>query len=334
MLGSGSSLRLTVPVTSNAGLYCLEVGQGDSHLVVRDRRGVLIDGGPPRVGQRLFDFLTKRVDVLEAVVLTHNDADHSGGLLCVLNNQGKAGKIREFWGLLDRPPKPNSRSMRAVELAMELHDEGKLVARRLEGLPRAPTLLTRLGRLAFHALFPDFPANARTVGGASPSPNDTSGAILLSHSGTGLALWLGDLPAEKVQSIREEAEVSARLFVVPHHGSGDKWSDADISDTLGQVSPSSVVVSVGTDNTYGHPDTRWLSKSTNRRVLCTQATTQCDPRIGKRKGLTRGGQFDPGQGKPCAGTIVYTICADGTLRLREPRAHADNVGTLACPQCT
>ncbi len=79
----------------------LDVGQGDAALVeLPDGKRLLVDGGPGgpgrfNVGERILaPFLWNRpVTHLHAVVVSHSDPDHSGGLAAVARNF----RVGEFW---------------------------------------------------------------------------------------------------------------------------------------------------------------------------------------------------------------------------------------------
>jgi beta-lactamase superfamily II metal-dependent hydrolase len=83
--------------------YFIDVGQGDGVLIrTPDDRHILIDGGFPRknqpAGKNAADFVDwkfvkdyRKQDIrLDAVITSHNDADHYGGLWDLLNEQPAA----------------------------------------------------------------------------------------------------------------------------------------------------------------------------------------------------------------------------------------------------
>jgi hypothetical protein len=85
-------------------LYFIDVGQGDSVLIITpDRRHVLLDGGFNRKkqphGKSGADFLDwkffkdygENEIVLDAMISSHNDADHYGGLWDLINPAVKDG---------------------------------------------------------------------------------------------------------------------------------------------------------------------------------------------------------------------------------------------------
>ena len=94
----------------NMQVHFIDVGQGDSILIQSPNgKNMLIDGGKKSDGDKVVAFLkSKGVSTLDAVVATHPDADHIGGLLAVLNNfkvnqfidSGKAHTTQTYFELL------------------------------------------------------------------------------------------------------------------------------------------------------------------------------------------------------------------------------------------
>jgi competence protein ComEC len=71
-------------------IYTLDVGQGDSTLVITpEGKSVLIDAGPPQAGDEVVAALRKKdVQSLDLAVATHPHADHIGGMRPVIENFG------------------------------------------------------------------------------------------------------------------------------------------------------------------------------------------------------------------------------------------------------
>ena len=78
-------IRQTLPVDGTLTVRFLDVGQGDSALIVCNVQTMLIDGGSVSEGQFLVSRLSRLgVSELDYVVNTHPDEDHCGGLAGVL----------------------------------------------------------------------------------------------------------------------------------------------------------------------------------------------------------------------------------------------------------
>ena len=65
--------------------HFIDVGEGDAILIVQGDHAMLIDGGPPELGQAVFGYLRSHgIGRLDYLVATHPFADHVGGLSDVL----------------------------------------------------------------------------------------------------------------------------------------------------------------------------------------------------------------------------------------------------------
>jgi beta-lactamase superfamily II metal-dependent hydrolase len=76
-------------------IYFLDIGQGDS-IYIRTPSGndILVDGGPnDKVLSQLSQVMPINDRTIDLVIATHNDSDHVGGLIPVLNNY----KVNEVW---------------------------------------------------------------------------------------------------------------------------------------------------------------------------------------------------------------------------------------------
>ena len=77
-------LLLPCAAFSELTVYFIDVGQGDSALIVCDGESMIIDGGLP--GNKAYSFIKyHNITRLEYMVATHPDEDHVGGLAGVLN---------------------------------------------------------------------------------------------------------------------------------------------------------------------------------------------------------------------------------------------------------
>jgi competence protein ComEC len=134
----------------------LDVGQGDAALVeLSSGQRLLVDGGPP--SERVLRWLRRRgIGRLDAVVATHADADHLGGLMPVLRSLDvEALWIQDPDGMDEAIDLAVGRSIDLVRFAEE--KEGSRNDRSLVvvaaqtlftgdiGMAREARLLTRLG---------------------------------------------------------------------------------------------------------------------------------------------------------------------------------------------
>jgi len=224
------------------GLRMLDVGQGQSLLLELPRgRRLLLDGGGFPFGS--FDvgeaivapaLTANRPPMLDWVVLSHADSDHSKGLLALLaqftvGRFASSGRLageggRELVRVLDREP----------GLARETWQAGRRVdlgdGLILEVLHPAPD---------FH-------------GG---SDNEDSLALRLVWQGRGLALMPGDLQDKGLEAMLHAPSLRAQVLVLPHHGG---WSGAE-ERLLAACAPRLALASAGYLNRYGFPHEKTLA---------------------------------------------------------------------------
>ena len=199
----------------------LDVGQGDAILLQPAAApAVLVDGGPPGAG--LEEELEKAgVERLGAAVITHDQADHAGG-------------VEELFGSFPVSRLVYARLSRATWAAAR--EAGVLPMR----VGAGETL--RSGGLRLEAIWP--PPELL----ADPPPEQDANGLSLVL----LARWPGfsmlltaDAEAEAVPLNPGPVDV----LKVAHHGS----EDAGLAALLDAVDPALAVISVGDGNPYGHP---------------------------------------------------------------------------------
>lgn len=75
-----------LPENSTFEVHYIDVGQGDSSLILCDGEAMLIDGGEADQSSKIYAYLENQgVDYLDYIVATHAHSDHIGGLSGALN---------------------------------------------------------------------------------------------------------------------------------------------------------------------------------------------------------------------------------------------------------
>lgn len=201
----------------------LDVGQGDATLIEVPEGAVLVDAGPPeaRVADQLARLGVRRLDLL---VMTHPSRDNIGGARDVIE------KLEV--GLVLDP-----------DLAHENpYGDPALAEARRRGIEtsvaRAGSTY-RVGRLALRVLWPN------DGGFAAEDPND-SATVLLAAYGHVDVLLPADAESNVTLPLRPPP---VEVLKVGHHGSADEG----LPQLLDLLDPEIAVVSVGAQNTYGHP---------------------------------------------------------------------------------
>jgi competence protein ComEC len=216
-------------------LVMCDVGQGDALvLAAGPDTGVVVDAGPdPVLVDRCLSSLgITRVPLL---LLTHFHADHVAGLPGVL--RGRA--VGEIGTTGFGEPVDQAAFVRRVAAEHRIP-----VTRSVAGERR------RAGPLEWRVLWP--PAGA---GPAPDGPNDASVTLLVRTAGLTLLL-LGDLepPAQRALLRTPPGVPRVDVLKVAHHGSA--YQEPEL---LRRAAPRLALVSVGADNTYGHPAPRTVA---------------------------------------------------------------------------
>ncbi|WP_206951900.1 DNA internalization-related competence protein ComEC/Rec2 [Trinickia acidisoli] len=210
-------------------LTALDVGQGTSILVETRRRALLFDAGPgpesTNAGERIVApyLRANGVSRLDALVVSHGDADHAGGVPAVI----ASAQVRQMLGGLppmhrawDAARGPGTDRLRCAA-GQRWHWDG----------------------VEFEMLWPD-------PGPLPRQSNEQSCVLKVSAHGVS-ALLTGDIgaPAERVLVSRASEALRADVLLVAHHGS--KTSSTE--PFLDSVDPRIAVFQVGYRNRFRHP---------------------------------------------------------------------------------
>ena len=225
------------PALGRLEFTAIDVGQGDSLLLITPRgQTLLIDGGGP-MGPFASDFdygeevvsaylWSRGIARLDAVALTHAHQDHIGGLRAVVANFHP----RELW--IGR--NPDVPAVRA--LLDQAARDGIHVVSRLQG-----------ESFDFGGAKVEVLAPAQDWQPAARPRNNDSLALRVSLGATAVLLP-GDAERALERQLAGEP-VSAAVLKVAHHGS----NTSSTPQFLAAVRPQFAVISDGARNPFGHP---------------------------------------------------------------------------------
>lgn len=203
----------------------LDVGQGDATLLQpAGAPAILVDAGPPGAGL-LRQLDRAGVERLGAVVVTHDQSDHAGGVEELL------GAVPIDSLLYARLGAGLKRAAAAAGTAVRRASQGTSI---------------RSGGLRLEFLWPP-----RELLGAdvAEDPNRLS-LVAVARWRRYAILLAGDAEAEAVPLDPGPID----LLKVSHHGS----EDAGLADLLARSRPRLAVISVGAGNPFGHPSPKTL----------------------------------------------------------------------------
>ncbi|MEW6544167.1 MAG: DNA internalization-related competence protein ComEC/Rec2 [Nitrospirota bacterium] len=233
----------------------LDVGQGDACVLeLPDGRVILIDGGAVHetldmgravVAPYLWD---RGIRSLDAVIGTHPQLDHVGGLAGVL----RSFRVSRFWsnGVQRNEPfyrrlmealRDRGVSERVAESGQEFLDEGPCRILALNPPPRSG------GNLVVE----------------SGSALNNLSIVTRLDCGPHSFLFTADVEAEALARLLARRDSSrARVLKVPHHGARSSLDEQWIERSGAEVA----IVSVGSRNPYGHPAPEVLTAYEKRGI--------------------------------------------------------------------
>jgi len=221
-------------------VWFFDVGQGDAIFIEAPTgEQMLIDGGRDQsILNKLGSAMYPWDRTIDAIVLTHPDADHITGFISVLERY-QVGTI------LDSGATATTQTMRRLEEGMERESADRRY------VSAGDTLM--LGNVHLTVLAPE----KTHVGEVVKDRNNDSVVLLVEYGSTSILLT-GDAenPAEHIFA---DAAGNVDVLKVGHHGS---LTSSGV-DFLATVRPEFSIVSAGLDNSYGHPHPVVLQRLTD-----------------------------------------------------------------------
>lgn len=233
----------------NLKVYFLNVGQGDASFIeTPERIQVLIDGGPDSSVlselSSVMPFYDRTIDIL---VLSHPQKDHIFGLVEVLKRYEVGNVV-----------------FASIEYKNSAYDEFKKIIeeKNINKIEAKAGTQIKIGQYAFlDILYPFEDMSGEMV----ENPNDVSVAVKLNFLGKEF-FFAGDAELkEEVELVNSGEDVDIDVLKVNHHGS--KTSSSELF--LEKTTPEIAVISVGKNNSYGHPHQEVLERFENIKTLRT-----------------------------------------------------------------
>lgn len=223
----------------------LDVGQGDSVLVMTKNKTLLIDAGINECGEKVVIEYMKKYgrDTLDYVIATHPHADHIGGLDEVLNYAVSVGCV--YMPEIPEKLVPTSASYRNFLEAVMNTDAEVISPEPGEKFQMDGATITFFG-----------PAKEYD------DLNDMSLVARLDYGDTSF-LFTGDCRKTPFKDIVKAGwDVDVDVVKAAHHGAYNATDEA----VFEAMSPEYMLISCGLDNSYGHPHREVVQMLTDAKV--------------------------------------------------------------------
>ena len=232
-------------VHSSVRVHMIDIGQGDSILIEAPEANVLIDAGENGRGDEVLDYLRAQgISTLDIVIGTHAHSDHIGGMDDVI----KGMEVKKVI---------------LPEMAEDTIPTTKTYTSLLTAVMNKGLKITTAKVGDTYNLGDGAALQIVGPNGVFEELNNTSVVCRLTY-GENAFLFTGDCEAQAEAAIlqRKGITVAADVLKVGHHGSDTSTSD----EFLKAVDPEIALISVGTGNTYGHPEPSTLEKLEDRGI--------------------------------------------------------------------
>jgi competence protein ComEC len=222
----------------DASIELLPVSDGAAVMVADDDDAVLVDAGRYRRESSLLLSETGRRR-LRAVIASHTDEDHIGGIDQILRSLEVERFILPVWMMAQPQVVPLLRSARRSNVLVQ---------------PVASGSALSLGSVDFAILWPPARQPPR-------SENERSLVARVRIDG-GSALCTADIGATTESRLARSFPLQIGVLIVPHHGGRRSTSAA----FLAAVSPSVALIPAALGNTHGHPHAEVLHRLEDRGI--------------------------------------------------------------------
>lgn len=216
----------------------INVGQGDSTLIQVSDKNILIDAG--NNDNRAYNYLKDLgVTKLDYVIATHPHADHIGNMKTIIDNM----EVCNFYA-----PQVNSNTQTYSSMISALKNKSINIIKPIPGeqLQIGAAILTFIA------------PNSKSY----EDLNNYSIVVKLKFGNTSF-IFQGDAEdISEAEILEKQLDISADVIKIGHHGSYSSSSEK----YLNRVSPKYAVISVGTNNDFGHPHKNTLDKLLERNI--------------------------------------------------------------------
>lgn len=222
--------RIVRIINPTLKIYFIDVGQGDSTLIVTPKnKKILIDGGEGKTNVLFQYLLDRRINKIDYIIFSHFDSDHCNGLIEIIE------KMRVENIVMSKQSKESEEYKKILEIIKQknikvssVKAEDKIIIEK--------NLYIKILNPAEKFEFQDLNNNAIVA--------------KLVYKNFSM-LFTGDIEkAEESLAKKYKNELKSTILKVAHHGSKTSTSE----EFLKYVEPQIALIGVGKNNKFGHPN--------------------------------------------------------------------------------
>ena len=222
--------RIVRIINPTLKIYFIDVGQGDSTLIVTPKnKKILIDGGEGKTNVLFQYLLDRRINKIDYIIISHFDSDHCNGLIEIIE------KMRVENIVMSKQSKESEEYKKILEIIKQknikvssVKAEDKIIIEK--------NLYIKILNPAEKFEFQDLNNNAIVA--------------KLVYKNFSM-LFTGDIEkAEENLAKKYKNELKSTILKVAHHGSKTSTSE----EFLKYAEPQIALIGVGKNNKFGHPN--------------------------------------------------------------------------------
>lgn len=236
-----TTTRLIGIINPKLKIYFIDVGQGDSTLIVTPRnKKILVDGGEGKTEVLLPYLLNRRINKIDYIMISHFDSDHCNGLIEVIE------KINVKNIIISRQSEESEEYKNILNIIKQKNIKVSVVKEKDKIFIEKNVYMEILNpaeKLEFQDL------------------NNNSIIAKLVYMNFSM-LFTGDIEkSEENLTNKYRDNLKSTILKVSHHGSKTSTSE----EFLKYVKPEIALIGVGKDNKFGHPNQTTIEKLENIR---------------------------------------------------------------------
>ena len=292
-------------------LIVLDVAHGNCTLVTGQDTTVVIDA--PRGGLHIDALKERSIRKVHAVIVSHADADHMGGVAHLLYDEDV--QVHSVYVNADATKTAQGGGAVWQNFVRALADAVERGEVKSFGIKRGSIIELNDRLIHLEVLAPSTDLVLLAAGGRDQErrlkSNTLSVVIRVLFGDRPLALLTGDLDQTGLESLLGgNDDLHAKALVFPHHGGRSGGDDRAFASAITEaVEPEIVIFSIGREMRYPNPRPEIvagvLAAKPDVAIMCTQLSKRCSPVTFDPLHLAPLPAKGMYQGNCCAGSLQF-----------------------------